>query len=57
MPKADEPSRNEPGSPLPEPDDRRVDLTPFEFLPVRLRGADQRPTQSSSDDRSDDGGS
>lgn len=57
MPEAEEPSRNESGNPSPVPEDRRVDLTPFEFLSMRLRGATPSSAQPNSDDSSDDEGS
>lgn len=53
MTKADEPSRNESGNPPPVTEDRQVDLTPFEFLSMRLRGDAPGPAQSASDDSSD----
>ena len=56
MTKDDKQGRDEPGGPRLDPEDMKVDLTPFEFLPMRLRGADPGPSQSASEGSSDGGG-
>ena len=56
MTKDDRQGRDEPGDPQLAPEDMKVDLTPFEFLPMRLRGADPGPSQSASESSSDGGG-
>ena len=56
MTEDDKQGRDEPGDPQFAPEDMKVDLTPFEFLPMRLRGADPGSPQSASEGSSDGGG-
>jgi hypothetical protein len=56
MTKDDRRSLDEASDPQLGPEDRKVDLTPFEFLPMRLRDADPGPSQPASEDGSDGGG-
>jgi hypothetical protein len=56
MTKDDKQVRDESGDPQLASEDMKVDLTPFEFLPMRLRGADPGPSQSASEGSSDGGG-